>query len=176
MCQSYEATHLKTVNKLQKQHQQIASVLAEAEQLGLIHVSTVMVTRHEWLYVHQHFGCSVERQETTATHWRRLDGSELGWKQASLHPEKGDCILQGSDWLGQLACDREEEDGSEDDDKAEEDSPSYEEDGSLGRLAQRWYSRALELDLPSGILQELVASLLPPRQLSCKCKTWSATA
>ena len=33
-----------------------------------------------------------------------------------------------------------------------------------------------ELDLPSGILQELVASLLPPRQLSCKCKTWSATA
>ena len=48
-----------------------------------------------------------------------------------------DICMQGSDWLGQLACDREEEDGSEDDDKAEEDSPSYEEDGSLGRPAQR---------------------------------------
>ncbi len=72
----------------------MASVLAEAEQLGLIDVSLVTVTRHEWLYVHQNFGRCVERQETTANHWRRLDGSELGWKQASLDPEKGDCILQ----------------------------------------------------------------------------------
>ncbi len=76
LCQRYEAKHLKTVNKLQKQHQQVASVLAEAEQLGLIDVSLVMVTRHEWLQVNQRFGCSVEEQETTANHWMRLDGSK----------------------------------------------------------------------------------------------------
>ena len=43
--------------------------------------------------------------------------------------------MQGNDWLGQLAFDREEEDGSEDDDKVsghEEKSTGLEENGSVG--------------------------------------------
>ncbi len=78
----------------------MASVLAEAEQLGLIDVSLVMVTRHEWFHVDPNYGRSVDEQETTANHWMRLDGSELGWKQASLDPGKGDCILQVPSLVG----------------------------------------------------------------------------
>jgi len=55
--------------------------------------------------------------------------------------------VQGFDWLSQLACDREEEDGSEDDDKVsgdEEGSPSYEENGSLGHPVQKQRCQTLQ--------------------------------
>ncbi len=48
--------------------------------------------------------------------------------------------MQGNDWLSQLAFDREEEDASEADDKVsghEEDSTSYEENGSVGHQVQK---------------------------------------
>ncbi len=56
--------------------------------------------------------------------------------QSLLQPViMSDICMQGNDWLGQLAFDREEEDGSEDDDKVsghEEKSTGLEENGSVG--------------------------------------------
>ena len=81
----------------------MASLLAEAEQQGLIDVFLVMVTCHEWLDVpevqkdyskaNQVSGVEVY-QKTIVDNWRRLDGSSLEWKRELLDTDKGDCILQ----------------------------------------------------------------------------------
>ncbi len=82
----------------------MASLLAEAEQQGLIDVFLVMVTRHEALEVpadrkdcsmaDRVDGAEVYQQQTTVDHWRRLDGTNPEWKQELLEFERGDCILQ----------------------------------------------------------------------------------
>ncbi len=82
----------------------MASLLAEAEQQGLIDVFLVMVTRNEWLLVPEDrkdyskadrvYGAEVYHQQTTVDHWRRLDGTIPEWKQELLDLEKSDCILQ----------------------------------------------------------------------------------
>jgi len=86
----------------------MASLLAQAEQQGLIDVFLVMVTR-QGLSVLQHqrgqskadqFYGELEDQKTTVDHWRRLDGSEPAWEQESLDSEKGDCILQVPSLVG----------------------------------------------------------------------------
>ena len=78
------------------------SLLAEAEQQGLIDVFLVMVTRQGISNLQRQRGQSkanqfygeLESQTTYVDHWRGLDGSELAWEQESLGLEKGDCILQ----------------------------------------------------------------------------------
>ena len=80
----------------------MASLLAEAEQQGLIDVFLVMVTGQGTSALQRQKGQSkadqfcgeMESQTTYTDHWRRLDGSGLAWEQECLGLEKGDCILQ----------------------------------------------------------------------------------
>jgi hypothetical protein len=80
----------------------MASLLAEAEQQGLIDVFLVMVTSTGFSAPHRQLGrskadgfCGIsEHQKTTVAHWRRLDGSETALEEETLDLENGDCILQ----------------------------------------------------------------------------------
>ncbi len=89
----------------------MASLLAEAEQLGLIEVFLVTVTSEGLSALHPQRGQSKadrfygpsEDQETTVDHWRRLDGSEATLEQETLDLERGDCILQVRSLVGLCA-------------------------------------------------------------------------
>ena len=86
----------------------MASLLAEAEQQGLIDVFLVMVTgqgtsalqRQKGQSKADQFRGEMESQTTYTNHWRRLDGSGLAWEQECLGLEKGDCILQVASLVG----------------------------------------------------------------------------
>lgn len=86
----------------------MASLLAEAQQQGLVDVFLVMVTRQGTSALQRQKGQSkadqfcgeMESQTTTIDHWRRLDGSELAWEQERLGLNVGDCILQVASLMG----------------------------------------------------------------------------
>ncbi|DBA68337.1 TPA: hypothetical protein ACH3X2_013648 [Trebouxia sp. C0005] len=103
----YKGEHLFNVKKLQMEYQQMASLLAEAEQQHLIDVFLVMVTQvvprdrqiEQCPKANLLYG-----GRTTVSHWRLLDGTDPKWRHESINLEEGDCILQGADWLRQHVC------------------------------------------------------------------------
>ncbi|DBB06172.1 TPA: hypothetical protein ACH3X3_009724 [Trebouxia sp. C0006] len=125
----YEAKHIDNIKQLREEHQQMASLLAEAEQQGLIDVFLVMVTSTGFSAPHRQLGRSKadgfygisEHQKTTVAHWRRLDGSETALEEETLDLESGDCILQGANWLSQHAYDAKKGNESEDVDTVSSD-------------------------------------------------------
>lgn len=84
----------------------MASILQEAQQQGLLDVLLAMVTHFEQRSIPQdRFGYPKKDWDTdsqvlgsqmTVGHWRRLDGSNPGWKQESLDTQKHDNALQVS--------------------------------------------------------------------------------
>ena len=92
------------MNGLHKGHQQMAKLLHQAEQQGILDVYLVRVTHHEWLQVPQNWlgypKCTRENDaevidsNTSIYGWRRLDGSKLDQKRELLKTQRVDCILQ----------------------------------------------------------------------------------
>ena len=114
----YTKKHLKSIQKLGKDDQEVANLLKEAQQQGLLDVYLVMVTHHEWLSVppnrlgypkvDRESDAEVERTNITCDHWRGLDGSKPDWEpqEQTLKLSDRNLILQESDQLtvSCLAC------------------------------------------------------------------------
>ena len=101
VCDRYEEADLDDVQKLQKEHQQMAALLQVAEQEGIIDVYLAMVTEFEYCTRDEDFftdRCDEEvtHSDTTVDHWRSLDGRNPGWKKGQLnqYSHDSDCILQ----------------------------------------------------------------------------------
>ena len=102
------------VKGLHEEHQQMARLLQEAEQQGLVDVFLVIVTHHAWFCAPHHCcrNCkqhsiseaTVTKRETTVDKWTRLDDDDVDWKQETLDTDKGDCILQVSLTAGSMCC------------------------------------------------------------------------
>lgn len=105
-CCRYRKGHLDNVKKLSPHHRQIAKLLTEAEQQGILDAHLAKITHHEECEVPQNrigypkhdraYDSELTCCDTTASHWRRLDGSQPEWKVRSVDFDDTDDLLQAS--------------------------------------------------------------------------------